>query len=377
MNICMVVGEFPPNCGGIGIYVHNLSKNLVERGHKVVVITRGTWNKCIKENLGEITLYKVFYLPVYPFHVSLHGFFLKNQFKLFKNNEFDIIHFHSPLIPSFNTKIPTISTVHGTVKKDIDNKESKDLESIFTKFFSKAFMSLESEVIKNSDIVTTVSESCTNEINNVYNLTDKAITVNNGVDSNFFAPKKNKSIENPYILYTGRLDSRKGLLDLVKAAKDVYEEYPNIQFILVGNGSLGKYLKKEVSKLGLNNNFRFVGFVPHAEILEYYQNSTIYVTPSYYEGLPTTLLEAMSCGIASIATDVEGNSELIKDGENGLLVPPRRPELLAEAIIKLVNDENLRKNLGKNARNHIINNYDWNIITDNFEQIYKSISHKS
>ena len=81
----------------------------------------------------------------------------------------------------------------------------------------------------------------------------------------------------------------------------------------------------------------------------------------------------MSCGIASVATNVEGNSELIKNNETGLLVQPREPEILAEAIKKLLDNEKLRKNLGKNARQFIIDNYDWNIIADKFEHIYDSM----
>lgn len=372
----MIVGEFPPNCGGIGIYVYNLSKKLIERGHNVTVLTRGYWkNKCIQENVDGINVYKIFHAPIYPFHVKFHGFFLKNQFKLLKN-EFEIVHVHSPLIPSFDTDLPIISTIHGIIKRDIGNKGSKDLNSIFTKFFSKTLISWEFKSIKNSDMITTVSNSCTDEINDIYNLGDKVVTVNNGVDTNFFVPKTTNDVNSSYILYAGRLDSRKGLIDLIMAAKYVCKEHSDIKFILVGNGSLEKYLKQKVNKLGLKKNFNFVGFVSNTKILEYYQNSTVYVNPSYYEGLPTTLLEAMACEIASVATNVEGNSELINDGETGLLVPPQNPKILSAAIINLLDDEKLRQKLGKNARQHIVNNYDWEIITDNLEQLYRSLSSK-
>ena len=246
MNICMIAGDFPPNCGGIGIYVYNLSKKLIEKGHNVSIFTRGHWkNKCINENLDGINLYKVFYIPIYPFHVKLHGYFLKSQFKHLEN-EFDIIHVHSPLIPSFNMNLPTVSTIHGTVKGDAYNKGSEDLKSIFNKYFSNRFISLESKVIKNSDVITTVSYSCTNEINRMYNTLNEVITVNNGVNTNFFIPKIIKNKNNHYILYTGRLDSRKGLIDLIDAAKYVCNEYPNIKFILVGKGSLETNLKKKI-----------------------------------------------------------------------------------------------------------------------------------
>lgn len=126
-----------------------------------------------------------------------------------------------------------------------------------------------------------------------------------------------------------------------------------------------------INELGLKKNIYFAGFVDRSKLLEYYQNATIYVLPSYYEGLPTTLLEAMSCGIPSIATDVEGSSELISDGETGLLVPPRNPKRLAEAILRLLEAEELRQKLGDNARKHIVNNYDWEIITDSVEKVYE------
>jgi glycosyltransferase involved in cell wall biosynthesis len=79
----------------------------------------------------------------------------------------------------------------------------------------------------------------------------------------------------------------------------------------------------------------------------------------------------MSCGIPSIATDVEGSSELITDGETGLLVPPRNPKRLAEVILMLLEEEEMRKRIGINARRHVVDNYDWEIITNSVEKVYE------
>lgn len=371
MRICMIVGEFPPNCAGIGYYVYNLSKKLVERGHTVTILTRGSWNRSrINEKMDGIYVYKIRFVPLYPFHVRLHGIFLNKQFRLLEPN-FDVIHVHSPLIPVVHTTLPTVLTEHGTVKGGIDNSRLIDTQSIVIKLFSKEFISLDIKTIKNSDEITVVSNSCANELQEIYKIDRKIVVVGNGVDTNFFVIGKRKDVKKPYILYTGRLDSRKGLVDLIKSAKYVCREYADIKFILTGKGPIKNYLERKINELGLKNNFYFAGFVDRSTLLEYYQNSTIYVLPSYYEGLPTTLLESMSCGIPSIATDVEGSSELIEDGENGLLVPPGDPKRLAEAILRLLDDEELRERLGDNARKHIVNNYDWEIITNKIEEIYK------
>jgi glycosyltransferase involved in cell wall biosynthesis len=85
-------------------------------------------------------------------------------------------------------------------------------------------------------------------------------------------------------------------------------------------------------------------------------------------------MEAMSCGVPSVATDVEGCDELIEDGENGILVPPKNPEKLAESIIYLLENEEFRNRIGINARDHIVRNYDWETITDGFEKLYYRLS---
>jgi glycosyltransferase involved in cell wall biosynthesis len=266
-----------------------------------------------------------------------------------------------------------VLTEHGTVKCDIDNSELIDIHSMVIKLFSKEFVSLDVKAIKNSDTVIAVSNSCAKDLQETYKIDSGIITVNNGTDTIFFVPKERSDSKEPYILYTGRLDSRKGLVDLIKSAKYVCQEHSDIKFILTGKGPIKNYLERRINDLGLEKNFYFAGFVDRKKLLEYYQNATVYVLPSYYEGLPTTLLEAMSCGIPTIATDVKGSSEVITDSETGLLVPPRDPKRLAKVILKLLNDKSLRQRIGLNARKYVVDNYDWEIITGKIEEIYKSV----
>ena len=374
MNICMFTSEFPPDLGGRSTYVYNLSKGLIERGHNVTIIARGVWKRTYREEIDGISVYRVRFIPFYPSPFHLHGFFLNKLFKKLES-KFDLVHVHGTLMPVARTSLPVIFTSHGTSRKDLDNMPVKSFHFLVVKLLSKQLYNVEKEITESSDIITAVSQSCAKELKEYHIISKEIIVVNNGVDTNFFIPVKNRKKEN-YILYSGRLETRKGLVDFIESAKYVCREHADIKFILTGKGTIKNYLERRINDLGLKKNFYFAGFVDWSRLLEYYQNATIYVLPSYYEGLPTTLLEAMSCGIPSIATDVEGSSELIKDGETGLLVPPRNPEKLAEAILRLLADEELRKRIGANARGHIVSNYDWEIITDRVEEAYKLALHK-
>ena len=374
MNICMFTSEFPPDLGGISAHIYNLSKRLIERGHKVTVITRGTWRKTYYEDIEGISVYRVRFIPFYPNPFKLHGLFVNKLFKRIEP-ELDLLHVHGSISPVIGTHLPTVVTVHGTLTKDIDNMPVKSFHFLIVKLLRKQILNAEKAILESAGVITAVSESCAKELKEYHTISKEIIVVNNGVDTNFFIPGKNKKKGN-YILYTGRLETRKGLIDFIESAKYVCPESADIKFILTGKGTIKNYLERKINELGLKKNFYFAGFVDRGTLLEYYQNATIYVLPSYYEGLPTTLLEAMSCGIPLIATDVKGSSEVITDGETGLLVPPRDPKKLAEAILRLLDDEELRERISINARKYVVDNYDWEIIIDRISEVYKLALHK-
>ena len=94
----MITREFPPISGGIGYYVYNLSKKLIERGHEVSVITRGSTRKTIKSEVEGIDIFWAPFFPLYPFHLGIHGYFVNKIVKSL-SSEVDLIHIHSPLPP--------------------------------------------------------------------------------------------------------------------------------------------------------------------------------------------------------------------------------------------------------------------------------------
>lgn len=374
MNICMIMSTpFPPE-DGIGNYVYGLSSKLINLGHKVTIITRGNLFKTRREFIDDICVIKPPFFPLYPFHIQFHGLFLNRIFKKM-GEEFDIVHIHSPLSPLISTSLPIIATIHTPMLIDTKKRtdETKDIRARIEQLMGRYIsFHIEMDLIERANTITTVAHSVAMELRE-YGLNSKDVEViGNGVDEKVFTPIKNK-VDEKYILYSGRLDYRKGLFDLIESSKIICQVHPEISFVLTGKGILIEKLKKRVNESGLKKNFNFVGFVSREKLIQLYQQATIYVLPSHYEGLPTVLLEAMACGCPIVATSVSGNLDVLTQGHDGILVPPKSPDKIAEAVLKLLDDEKMRNTLGINARNTIENRFTWSIISKKFLHFYNSL----
>jgi glycosyltransferase involved in cell wall biosynthesis len=151
----------------------------------------------------------------------------------------------------------------------------------------------------------------------------------------------------PEILFVGRLTREKGLYELVEAFATVRARR-ECRLRVVGEGPEAARLQALSSELGVAGDVEFTGYLPESELSHVYQEADIFVLPSHSEGLPTVLLEAMSFGLAVVTTDIRGATDYLIEGENVLFVPPRRPDALAEALLRLLGDEGLRRAQGEN-----------------------------
>jgi glycosyltransferase involved in cell wall biosynthesis len=374
MKICMILSvPFPPN-EGIGYYTYNLSKKLLEKGHEVVVITRGSFKKTQTEIFDSIEIIRAPYVPIYPFYLKIHGIFVNKVLKSLESN-IDLVHIHTPLSPFVKTSLPIITTVHTPMLTDYRQVEIKSIYSLLSKI-SARFISypLEKKLIQSSDVITTVTKSVAQELKEFYFDSKSINVVENGVDEKIFYPKKEKSEKSiKYAMFVGRIDREKGLFDLVECGRYICKERPELYFIIAGKGrDLNKLIKK-IKNAGLQDRFIFLGQVNKDNLVKLYQNATLFILPSYHEGLPSVVLEAMSCSLPVIVTDVRGNRDLITQGENGIIIPPKEPKKIAEAINMLLGDKKLRQYLGENARNTIIKNYTWDIIANKMLNCYESL----
>jgi glycosyltransferase involved in cell wall biosynthesis len=232
---------------------------------------------------------------------------------------------------------------------------------------------IEARTLHNANVITSVSNKVAKELQKYYRVDGDSVTIiGNGVDTRFYIPRKNKNGDRVYVLYSGRLGHRKGLFDLVKSATYICHEHPEVSFVVTGRGPLEGNLKKLVKKMKLSNRFSFVGFVDRKVLLNYYQNATVYVLPSHYEGFPTVILEAMACGIPVVTTSVGGIAETVVNGKNGFIVPMKNPKAIASAVLKLLENENLRIGMGKIARQTVEKFYSWDKIACKVLECYES-----
>ena len=199
---------------------------------------------------------------------------------------------------------------------------------------------------------------------------EKIRIIPNGVNVDVFRPCGGEVSD--LVLWSGRFIQQKGLGYLLKALQIIVRKkrYPKIKLIMTGDGPLLPKIYGLAKKYRITENILFRGMVPREEIPILMNKASIYVLPSLKEGMPYALLEAMACGKAVIGSDISGINGVITHETNGIIVPPRDPEALANAIMLLLEDKNLRMKLGHNARRLMVEKYDLNMTSQKIEKVY-------
>jgi len=177
----------------------------------------------------------------------------------------------------------------------------------------------------------------------------------NGIDVNQFGKLgscKIESLDEKFIITTGasRITARKGIKYLIEAIKILSPKYSNIFLKAMGDGDEKENLKKLAKELGLEKNVEFIGRIPRENTSPYYQEASIFVLPSFNEGMSNAMLEALASGLPLIATDTGGTKELLENGKNGFIVKMKDSQDLADKIEILIKDENLRKRMAEESR---------------------------
>ena len=205
------------------------------------------------------------------------------------------------------------------------------------------------------------------------NLQRKSVVISNGV---IVSDLSNRSPIKKYdVLFVGRLTKAKGVDILIKAINILKEKYrKEIKAVIVGKGDLEEELKELVKELGIEKEVEFLGV--RKDIEKLMKSTKLFVLSSRWEGLPLTILEAMSSGAGIIATKVGGIPEIIQNGKEGILISPEDSETLAGAIAELLKDRELRVKLGINAYKKVKEKYSIEVYSKNILELYKSLINK-
>jgi glycosyltransferase involved in cell wall biosynthesis len=217
-----------------------------------------------------------------------------------------------------------------------------------------------------------ISEEVANTVRAVYGQDIHTPVIYNGIPTTRFvsnasqdSTKEEKGI---VLLHVGRFAPQKNHLLLVEAFALAVKEYPAMKLWLVGDGPLKPAVEKIIVEIGLERKVLFLGI--RDDVPRLLAASDLFVLSSDYEGVPLSVLEAMAAGKPVVATTVGGVPELVEDGVTGFLVPPRDPKVLAQGILRLAKDADLRQRMGKAAQERALERFDISRTAREYEALY-------
>jgi glycosyltransferase involved in cell wall biosynthesis len=211
---------------------------------------------------------------------------------------------------------------------------------------------------------------------NFIDFKDKIIkTIPPPIDTDLFNYSETLKKDHYELLTIGKLVKRKGIDLLIRSLKILEKEGFNVLLKIAGEGPERNNLEILAKKLGLNNVI-FLGWVPRKELVNLYRNCDVYVHSSYAETIPAAIREAMSVGRPIVTTNVGVIDEYLKDGENGFLINKRDEYEFAEAIAKLLSDENLRYKIGLNNRRYALEKFSLRNIIKQWLEVYEETYEK-
>jgi glycosyltransferase involved in cell wall biosynthesis len=374
MKIYQVVPYYPPHIGGMEFYVEYLSNQLANKGNEVKVFTSSDRNYSYTEIVNGVEVCR-FKISAKFYNVPISNNLLSSLLRIEKP---DILDAHQ--YPVYFSDMSSLASSLRKIPLFLHVHVVPDPKSVFSGFVLKSYYRFfERFTLKESQYVIAPSQ--------VYKLMLARMGVNlerievipYGVDLRRFNPsrdggnfKKLFNLEGSRVILTvGRLNYQKGFHYLLAAMPKILLQVPNAKLVIVGEGELMKYLKDLSYSLGLRNNVVFTGVLPQSSISEAYASADVFVLPSLFESLGISLLEAQAMAKPVVGTRVGGLPEAMAEGKSGILVEPKKPKALAEAVVTLLRDQNLSKSMGINGRRFVEDRYDLEKSIDHVFKLYE------
>ncbi|MFQ6102748.1 MAG: glycosyltransferase [Candidatus Glassbacteria bacterium] len=242
----------------------------------------------------------------------------------------------------------------------------------FTMHGPKSFLrgAMHREKMKRARFVTTISEFNRNLLGEYTDGAglEKIHVIRVGIDIDKFPFRHPSGKTNGLsVLSVARLDMDKGLDYLIRAVAGLQGKIEGLSLTLVGDGPARGYLEQLTGELGVRSKVHFAGALEHDEVVKEYRKADAFVLPSFWEGIPVVLIEAMASGVPVVATRITGIPELISDGQNGILVRAGESEALASALLTLYENPSLRERFSLSSRKKVEEEYS---VTKRTEKLY-------
>lgn len=296
--------------------------------------------------------------------------------RLTRSGQFDIIHAHWTIPQGllaattlWSRSIPFVATAHGG--------------DVYA-FGRPPFTPLLRFVMRRAAAVTAVSDELLQLLSRIEkNAVNKIHHIPMGVDYRHFstaaarAERPPDMPQGPVIIFVGRLTEKKGVQVLIDALSLGRQGLESANLVIVGDGPLRPALEERARTWGLSGRVRFIGPRNHASLPAYLSAADVFALPSVEasdgdkDGLPVVLMEAAACGTPAVASSIGGIPQFLKDGRNGLLVPPGDAHALAAALARLLNENDTRKAFSTQA-SATAQAFDWSVISGRYAELLKA-----
>ena len=384
MRIMMLTWEYPPRIvGGIARVVHDLSHVFAKQGHEVHVITYKEGNTKYFENDNGVLVHRI---ETYPINANnLIDWVMQFNFCMIEKaadvikefGKFDIIHAHDWLVAyaartlKNSYKLPLVATIHAT--ESGRNKGIHDRNQGYVNDVEWLLTYEATDVICNSLYMK-------NEIRNLFGKPMENIhVVPNGINVTKFDGKerdwdfrRNYAADNEKIVFfAGRIVYEKGIQVLLDAAPKILQNYNDVKFVIAGRGPCLDELRAQAERLGISNRVYFTGYLNDVQITKMYKAIDVAVFPSLYEPFGIVALEGMLAGAATVVSDAGGLNEIVSHGIDGMKSYSGNCNSLADSILEVLFNQDLCKQIAKNAHEKVVNEYNWDIIAKKTMDVYK------
>jgi len=385
LRICLVSKQYPPEkIGGNGRHTHILAKKLAKMGNIVHVITSHGNNRIeddvIIHVIEPITQNSQFKLNLHIVENNINNSLAVTK-KINEINQIyglDIIETAlwdvEGFVYSCLKNVPIVIRVVTPIFKVAEIEDWKINDDLLVS------MELEKRYLESADGLIAISTEIKNTLLSKYKIQNKNWFFNPiGVEIN----KSTELTKNdfPIVLYVGRLEKRKGVVNIVKSIPDVANKFPDVKFLFAGSdtgisgNSYKQFLENQIDKK-YQKNYEFLEYVDEKKLKQLYSNCTVFVAPSIYESFGIIFLEAMNEGKPVIGTNVGGIPEIVINEETGFLIEPDDAKSLTDKILYLLSNPDKSKLMGENGRNRLKKYFSADSFGDGTISIYKQVISK-
>ena len=401
LNIAILSYRSAQFGGGQGVYIRDISNALKLKGHNIDVISGPPYPN-LNSGINLIKLPGLDLFETFSFRDRVRKFFRKKNKKiddyyeffsvlfggfpeprtfgkraaryLELHNNYDLVIDNQSLsygMIDIQKRFPFIEIIHHPITFDYKYElaSSKKIKYRISRYRWYSFLKMQKKVAPNIKRIITPSKSSREGIVNEFKCNKENITViNNGLDTDEFSPEDNSKRREYRLITTASADvPLKGLDFSLKALKKLKKDFPKIHLVVIGTIKKGGHTEKLIKKLGIDNDVIFKSNLTKNEIKKCYSKSSIAIVSSLYEGFGYPVIEAMSCEVPLIATNVSSIPELTL--KFAKLIEPKNEEMIYKSVKDILANYDKYKKIAFQGREHVINQFNWIKITKEYENI--------